>query len=215
MEVPMRKHRVAILIGLLIVLLIALAAGLLLAHPAAFTAPGVSARMPQKYLAATPQNLEALGLSFIQVNGSDNQAQGAIGKDQAITAALHGEPDLKAATSVSAMLGLLTDPDLQQAVNQGVAIDPHLADMGLVWLLTFNGIETSSSGPAGAPHATSNQLNVVIDAKTGNFVEAFPLFDVTPSAPSINISGSGGPPTVAAPLPPAYAIPTLAPTFAP
>ena len=211
----MRNHKVVIMIGLLIVILIALGVGFLMAHLAPFTTKGASAQLLQKNLAATPQNLEALGLRFIQVNVSNNQAQGAIGKDQAITAALHGEPDLKAATSVSAMLGLLTNPNLQQAVNQGVAIDPHLANMGLVWLVTFNGIETSSSGPIGAPHSTSNELNVVIDAKTGNFVEAFPLFDVTPRAPSNDIPPLGGPATVAAPLPPGYATPTLAPPFVP
>ena len=211
----MRKHKMVIIIGLFTVTLIALGVGLLMAHLGAFTTQGASVQVPQKYLAATPQNLEYLGLSFTQVNIADSQAQGAIDKDQAIAAALNGEPDLKAATSVSAMLGLLTNPNLQQAVNQGVAIDPHLANMGLVWLLTFNGIETSSSGPAGAPHSTSNELNVVIDAKTGKFVEAFPLFDVTPKAPSSNIPPSNGPATVAAPLPPAYATPTTAPTFVP
>jgi len=211
----MCKHKTVIIIGLLIVTIIALGVGFLMAHLAAFTTHSASAQVLQKYLAATPQNLEYLGLSFTQVNVTDSQAQGAIGKDQAITAALNEDSGLKAATSVSAMLGLLTNPNLQQAVNQGVAIDPHLANMGLVWLITFNGIETSSSGPPGAPHATSNELNVVIDAKTGNFVEAFPLFDVTPRAPSNDIPPSGGPATVAAPLPPGYATPTPAPPFVP
>jgi hypothetical protein len=211
----MRKHKMVIIVGLLIVTLIALGVGLLMVHLAAITTQGASAQVPQKYLAATPQNLEALGLSFIQVNVSDNQAQGAIGKDQAINAALNGEPGLKAATSVSAMLGLLTNPDLQQAVNQGVPVDPHLANMGLVWLVTFYGIETTSSGPPGAPRATSNEDNVVIDAKTGYFIVAFPLFDVTPSPPLNNVPPSNGPATVAAPFPQAYATSMIAPTFVP
>jgi hypothetical protein len=211
----MRKYKMVIIIGLLIITLIVLGVGFLMAHLATFTTQGASTQVPQKYLAATPQNLEYLGLSFTQVNVTDSQAQGAIGKDQAITAALNEDSGLKAATSVSAMLGFLNDSNLQQAASQRVTVDPHLANMGLVWLVTFNGIETSSSGPPGAPHATSNEVNVVIDAKTGNPVEAFPLFDVTPSAPSINIPPSGGPPTLAALLPPAYATPTIAPTFAP
>jgi hypothetical protein len=211
----MRKHKVVIIIGLLIVTLIALGVGLFMAQLGAFATQGVSVQLLQKYLAATPQNLEYLGLSFTQVNVVDSQAQGAIGKNQAITAALKEEPGLKAATGVYAMLGFLNDSNLQQAANQGVPVDSHLANMGLVWLITFNGIETSSSGPPGAPHATSNDLNVVIDAKTGNFVEAFPLFDVTPRAPFSNVPPSGGPPTVAAPLPTVYATPTTAPTFVP
>jgi hypothetical protein len=194
---------------------IALGVVLLMAHLVALPRQGASAQTPQKYLAATPQNLEYLGLSFTQVNDNDNQAQGAIGKDQAITAALNEEAGLKSATSISAMLGFMSNTNLQQAEKQGVSVDPHLTNMGLVWLVTFYGIETSSSGPSGARHATSNELNVVIDAKTGNPVEAFPLFDVTANAPSINIPPSGGPATVAAPIPPAYAAPTIAPTFAP
>ena len=211
----MRKHKMVIIIGLLIVTFIAVGVGFLMAHLAAFTTQGGSAQVLQKYLAATPQNLEYLGLSFTQVNVTDSQAQGAIGKDQAITAALNEDSGLKAATSVSAMLGFLNDSNLQQAASQRVTVDPHLANMGLVWLVTFNGIETSSSGPPGAPHATSNEENVVIDAKTGNSVEAFPLFDVTPRAPSSNIPPSGGPATVAAPLPPGSATSTTVPTFVP
>jgi hypothetical protein len=211
----MRKHKVVIIIGLLMVAVIALGVGFLMVHRGEFGTKGASDQGLLKYLAATPQNLEYLGLSFTQVNVTDRRAQGAIGKNQAIADALNGEPGLKAATSVSAMLGLLTDPNLQQAVNQGVAIDPHLANMGLVWLVTFYGIETSSSGPSGARHSTSNELNVVIDAKTGIYIEAFPLFDVTPVAPSSNLPPSGGPATVAAPIPPAYGTPTIAPTFAP
>ena len=211
----MREHKVIIIIVLLIVAVIALGVGFLMVHRGGFGTKGASDQGLQKYLAATPQNLEYLGLSFTQVNVNDKQAQDAIWKNQAIAAALNGEPDLKAATSVSAMLGLLTNPNLQQAVNQGVAIDPHLANMGLVWLVTFYGIETSSSGPPGSPHSTSNELNVVINAKTGNFVEAFPLFDVTPRAPSSSVPPSGGPATVAAPIPPAFAPPTIAPILIP
>jgi len=211
----MRKHKEGIIIGLIMVAAIAVGLGLLMARRGGFGTKGAFGQVPQKYLAATPQNLEYLGLSFTQVNVNDRRPQGAIGKNQAIAAALNGEPGLKAATSVSAMLGFMSNTNLQQAANQGVSVDPHLANMGLVWLVTFYGIETSSSGPSGARHSTSNELNVVIDAKTGIYIEAFPLFDVTPVAPSSNMPPSGGPPTVAAPIPPAYATPTISPILIP
>jgi hypothetical protein len=46
--------------------------------------------------------------------------------------------------------------------------------MGAVWIVTFYSIETSSSGPPGASHYVSQQYNVVIDAKTGRYIMAFP-----------------------------------------
>jgi hypothetical protein len=210
----MGNHKRVIITGLLMVTLIALGGGLWMAHMSNLTTRSVSAQAPQKYLAATPQNLESLGLSFTPVGPTESQAQGAIGKDQAIASALNEAPGLKAATSVSGMLGTLRDVNLQQAANQGVPIDTQLADMGLVWLVTFNGIETSSSGPGGVPRYSSNEFNVVIDAKTGLFVMAFPLYDVTPSA---SLSNWPATPVLEgiSPVPPVSGTPSIAPTAAP
>jgi hypothetical protein len=81
------------------------------------------------------------------------------------------------------MLGVLHNLNLQQAVNQGVRVDPALANMGLVWIVSFEGIDTSSSGPSQAPKYVSHEYNVVINAKTGGYVMAFPLADITPASP--------------------------------
>jgi hypothetical protein len=167
--------------GFLIIALVVGGTWLLIEHMA--SRPHVVYSQEQKnYLAATPQNLKYLGLDFVPMQVSDSRARGAITSEQAIAAALKEEPGLKAATSVSSMLGVLNNLNLQQAANQGVTIGPNLAAMGLVWIVTFEGVDTSSSGPSQAPRYVSHEYDVVIDAKTGAYIMAFPLYDITPSA---------------------------------
>jgi hypothetical protein len=55
--------------------------------------------------------------------------------------------------------------------------------MGLAWIVSFEGIDTSSSGPSQAPKYVSHEFNVVINAKTGGYVMALQLFDITPTNP--------------------------------
>ena len=208
----MLKHKLTTMVKLLLAGLFVLALGIIAGRMLASTTQDVSAQVPLHYLAATPQNLEYLSLSFTPVDIGDSQAQGAISKDQAIAAASNQGPQLKAASGTSALLGFLSDTGLKQAAAQGIPVDPHRVDMGLVWLVTFHGVETSSNGPVGAKRYVSTEYNVVIDAKTGQYVMAFPLFDVTPRAPTNNIVV----PTyqVVTPLP-TSANPTVPPTVTP
>lgn len=207
----MRKHKLNIMIKLLPAALFVLAVGIIMGRMLVSTTQDASAQMPQHYLAATPQNLEYVGLSFTQIDIADSQAQGAIKKDQAIAFASNHGPELKAANDVSAILGFLSDTGLKQAATQGIQVNPQLTDMGLVWLVTFHGVETYSNGPVEAKRYISTEYNVVIDAKTGQYVMAFPLFDVTPRAPTNNIVG---PINQVTPLP-TSANPTIPPTVTP
>jgi hypothetical protein len=210
----MRKHKLNIIIKFLLVSLFVLGTGMIIGHTLATKARNASAQVPQHYLAATPQNLEYIGLSFTQIGFADSQAQGAIKKDQAIAIASSQGTELKAATGVSAVLGFLRNARLQQAAGQGISVDPHLADMGLVWLVTFHGVETSSMGPHQATRYISSEYNIVVDAKTGKYVMAFPLYDITPSAPTNDLTPVPGPINQATQLP-TNANPSVAPTFAP
>jgi hypothetical protein len=179
----MSKRNVGVIIsGILLVILMVGGIGFLIWHMTSTHASTV-VNEPSHDLAATPQNLEYLGLDFIPIPVSDPRAKGAIPSAQAVRAALEEEPGLKAATRVSSMLGLLHDLNLQQAAKQGMPIDPSLADMGLVWIVTFEGIDTASSGPNQAPKYLAHEYNVVINAKTGGSVMAFPLADITPTNP--------------------------------
>jgi len=176
--------------------------------------PGVAAQQPQHYLAATPQNLEYIGLGFTQISFADSRAQGAITKDQAIAVASNQGPELKLANGVSAVLGFLHNAGLQRAAEQGVSVNPQLADMGLVWLVTFHGVESFPRSPR-AIRYVSSEYNVVIDAKTGRYIMAFPLYDVTPSVSTNVLAPTISGPTNQATQLPTNATPTLAPTFVP
>jgi hypothetical protein len=214
MEATMRKHKMSFMF-VAVFALVALVIGGLTEYKAASTIQSVSAEEAQKYLAATPQNLEYLGLNFTRVEVADIRAQGAITKEQAISLALKEEPNLKVAASISVLLGFLLDANLQQAENQGIQIDPRLANMGLVWLVTFHGIETPSMGPSRSIRSISNEYNVVIDAMTGEYLMAFPLYDVTPSSPKINLANTPEGIEKTTPLPMSNVTPTLPPTFMP
>lgn len=209
----MRKHKWNIIFKLLLVSLFILVTGLLIGHTLTTKTRNASAQMPQHYLAATPQNLEYIGLTFTQIGFADSQAQGAIKKDQAIAIASTQGTELKAATGVSAVLGFLSNMRLQRAAGQGISVEPHLGDMGLVWLVTFHGVETSSMGPNQATRYVSTEYNVVIDAKAGRYVMAFPLYDVTPSVPTNDLTPIPGPINQATRLP--NGNPGIAPTFLP
>ena len=169
------------------------------------TTQDVAAQAQLHGLAATPQNLRYLGFDFKNVGAADIQAQGAITQQQAIAAAIKDDPGLKAATGVSAMLGFLRDINLQ-------SIDHGVADMGLVWLLTFDGIKNVSSGPPGAPRGVSNAESVVIDAKSGVYVMAFTISDFTAFMPENNPIPTFDETAAATPLPPSNGTPAIAPT---
>ena len=72
---------------------------------------------------------------------------------------------------------------LQEAANAGLPVDPKKADMGLVWMVTFEGIESFSAGPPQAPQYVDHEYNVVINGKTGAYIMAFPMAEVTPTQP--------------------------------
>jgi len=120
-------------------------------------------------LIATPENLKSLGLNFKEMSLDDPQRTGLITKDQALSTAYQGEERLKNALRYSSHLGMI------QSDNQEVI---KLARP--VWLITFHGIESISSGPPGSAHYRSDVYTVVIDAQKGEYLFAFPIFDLTP-----------------------------------
>ncbi|MGB8213807.1 MAG: hypothetical protein WCE68_09650 [Anaerolineales bacterium] len=210
----MGRRKLGIIFGLLMITLVIVGTGLIIRHLASGTQV-VFVQGQMHNLAATPQNLNYLGFDFVPIPVSDSRAHGAITSEQAVAAALREEPSLKAATRESSMLGLLHDMNLQQAATQGVIIDPSLADPGLVWMVTFEGMDTSSSGPPQALRYKSHEYNVVVDAKTGVFRMAFPLYAITPSAPNNNPLQPGAATKNAPQLSGFNASPTLLPTGVP
>jgi hypothetical protein len=152
--------------------------GWLIGHSLISPAQNVSAQDQPRGLLATPENLGYLGLTFTPVAVTDNLALSAITRDQAIEVALSNEPGLKAATDIASQLGLL------RTVNDSGVTASDLAEGQLVWIITFFGVDTASSGPPGAPRYLSHEYHIVINALTGKYLMAFPLYEVTPKPPT-------------------------------
>ena len=96
-----------------------------------------------------------------------------ISKDDAIARATETEEKLKEATSVTAELGYLSNPNLEEASKNGEKVDSNLDGSHLVWIVSFQGIESVSSGPPESDHNIAHEYNVVIDSTTGEFVIGF------------------------------------------
>ena len=107
-------------------------------------------------VAVTPENLQFLDFHFTSLDLSDPRLKNAIAQDQAVKSALEFEPFGKNATSFSTQVGYFDNIS---------AID--LQNHRLVWLVTYHGIDTVSSGPPGAEHHVAHTLTVAVDAVQG------------------------------------------------
>ena len=191
--------------------------GFLISSTLVAQAPSASAQQQSLSLIATPENLKYLGLTFTPVNPADKQAQGSIAKEKAMAVALQISPGLKNATGNDATLGFISNMGLQQVSRAGGNVDSRLAGPTLVWAMVFYGIESVSMGPPGAEHHYANDLVVVVDARTGNYLVSFPISDLVktplPASPSKTITPLGSQPNVKPPQ--AVGTPTIAPTAVP
>jgi|GEM_PF-2094307 hypothetical protein len=213
-----RIQRFAAFIALFGLFLLFAYIAFLISGALAAPAPSASAQQQTSSLIATPENLKYLGVAFTPVDPADKRAQGAIAKDRAIAIALQEMPRLKNATGNDATLGLINNPNLQQASRAGADVDSRLAGPTLAWAMVFHGIESVSSGPPGAEHHYAYDLVVVVDARTGDYLVAFPISDLvkTPLPTSLSnstITPSGPQPNVKPPQ--TVGTPTVAPTATP
>jgi len=115
----------------------------------------------------------SLDLIFVPADTTIDISLAGISKDDAITRAAAMQEKLTEATSVTAELGYLSNPSLEEAAKNGEEVDPNLDGSHLVWIVSFQGIETVSSGPPESDHHIAHEYNVVIDATTGKFVIGF------------------------------------------
>ncbi len=153
-------------------------------------------------VAATPENLQFIDFHFTPLDPNDSRLKNAISQDQAVLAALKFAPEGKTATSVTTQVGF----------SDGVMI-MDLSKDRLVWLVTFHGVNSISSGPPGSIHRVSHELTVAVDDYQGNAIVSMTLGIVTPqsmvptstpSQPSPTVSPTWGlqghiyPPTIQA-----------------
>ena len=122
---------------------------------------------------ATPRNLEYQDYFLTIADLTDSQMAEVIPADQAVTVALEVfpiNPALSRAKSYTKWLGVLKNENI-----------PFLSEGRLVWILTFQGIDTISSGPPDRKdHFVSNEFLVAINARTGDYILSFPIPDMTP-----------------------------------
>ncbi|HQA29680.1 MAG TPA: hypothetical protein PLA02_10755 [Brevefilum fermentans] len=120
-------------------------------------------------VAATLENLQFIDFHFTPLDPNDSRLKNAISQDQAVLAALKFAPEGKKATSVTTQVGF----------SDGVMVMDLPKDR-LVWLVTFHGVDSVSSGPPGSTHRVSHELTVAVDAYSGNAIVSFTLGIVTP-----------------------------------
>ena len=150
----------------------------------------------------TPENLKFIDFNFTPLDLNDSRLKNTISQDQAVLAAINFESRGKNATSVTTQVGF----------SDGVMVMDLPKDR-LVWLITFHGVDSVSSGPPGSTHRVSHELTVAVDAHQGNAIVSMTLGIVTPqsmvptstpSHPSPTISPTWGlqghiyPPTIQA-----------------
>ncbi len=82
-------------------------------------------------------------------------------------------PEISQASNVSAHLGYLSKPVLKQSAEVGSKVDQTFTNPRLVWIITLSDIVRQSSGPPGAPRKQSNELNILVDAKTSDYLMEF------------------------------------------
>ena len=124
-----------------------------------------------KHVAATPENLQFIDFNFTPLVSNDSRLINAISQDQAVLAALKFAPEGEKATSVTTQVGF----------SDGIMV-MDLSKDRLVWLVTFHGVDSTSSGPPGSTHRVSHELTVAVDAYQGNAIVSMTLGIVTPQS---------------------------------
>ncbi len=147
------------------------AAGGLFAGPGHPNLPG--GQVLQKDLATQDWAFEPVDAAQLQALGI---TQPVLTKNQAIDRVNKQSPMLAQAKDVfgvTANLGLLSMPSLQKSAQAGVAVDPTFLKPRLIWIVTLAGLHSQSPGPQGATPTISNELDVVVDAITGDQLMSF------------------------------------------
>ncbi len=173
---PQRTHRLLIATaGQFVMALLAAGCGMVqAAQPTATVPPAPTPSVtPSLSLLAAPGYLSCLGMHFDPVPTTDPSAAAVISSEQAVSTAWQDQPDLKSATILDVGLGRLGD-----APGSGLTTSV-LAGTPLVWVVSFSGVVSVSSGPPGAVHHTSNEYSVVIDATNAKVLVSFPLCNDT------------------------------------
>ena len=70
-------------------------------------------------------------------------------------------------------MGFLQNQGLQKPIDIRDTNGSPFAEPRLVWIVTLSGVQQTSSGPPNQEKKISNELNVILDAKTGEYLADF------------------------------------------
>lgn len=148
------------------------------AAPTVVTAPVPTQRpVNPKPAPPTGQQLRAdlarTGWDFVPVDPA-TLASGVVGREQALERVQQQyQQQDQQASNRDAQLGRLTNVVINQSRQAGAKVDSTFASPRLVWIVTLSGVGYQSSGPPGQPRKVSNELNVVVDATSGDILMDF------------------------------------------
>jgi hypothetical protein len=114
------------------------------------------------------QTANEAGISFTRLrtpSGSKEAEAKAVETAQRSIGAVANKPRVH----VSVRYGRLTDSDY---TSGSTGQQSPLYVNRLVWLVTFDGVDVPGLGPGASGHANA-QMNVVVDARTGEYLEAY------------------------------------------
>lgn len=118
---------------------------------------------------------DRLGLDFVPVDQKTIDAGSVkITEEDAVAKAQESGAPVKGATAVTAELGYLSNPSLEELSQTSENVDTTLLARPLVWIISFHGLESYSAGEPGTGGGKiAHEYNVVIDATTGERLMGF------------------------------------------
>lgn len=120
-------------------------------------------------VSVSPENLQFVDFHFTSIDTNDPRYRKVVTQNQAVKAALEFEPIGKNASSISTQVGYFDHISVTD-----------LQDQRLVWLVTYHGVDTVSSGPPGSDHHVTHTLTVAVDAFKGVGIVSMTLAIMTP-----------------------------------
>lgn len=118
------------------------------------------------------QDLISIGWNFVPADAT-SATQSQITQATAQDIVNKAYPQSQQAKLITSFLGLLENVTATEATKRGQQADQTFASARLVWIVTLSGAMTQSSGPPQVARKTSNELNIIVDARSGEILMDF------------------------------------------
>jgi len=171
----MRVNHPSRFIFVVVGFLLTIAVGFIVGRAIAGTSTPAQAQPNPPDSSILTQDLAQEGWLFNPVSTGSSPQPGValLTKDQAIAKANNIFPDFQKSpdlTGISANIGELSNSRMQQSAQRGEKVNNTFLKPKLVWIVSYEGIKMPSAGPAGSNISMSTEMNVVIDAVSGDYL---------------------------------------------